>query len=226
MFRLKSPQVQPLDTLIIFLSALFLAQGAAIPILRMGVPLDSPLVFLFVAVVQDGLFLFLVYAFLKRRRRSWTDIRLGSLHARHLSRGLLAGMVLYGFMALCLIGLRTFLPGGLPPQNVEVFMDSSAPLLEKLAIVLVVVVLAPLAEEILFRGYFLQSLENIMPPTWAIFWSGIVFGLVHGDPYRFLPLALGGWILAYVARRWDSLWPPIIAHATWNAIMILIVYTT
>lgn len=220
----KSPQLQPLDTLFIFLIALFGSQLGAIPMAFGWVGAESALLFFTVAVIQDGLFLILVALFLKGRGQTWTHIRMTPFQAAYLSQGVIGGLGLYLLMAFAILALQQLLPGGLPPQNVEAYMDPQAPLFDKALVVFVIVILAPLAEEILFRGYLLRSLEAFMRPSVAIFWSGLLFGLVHGDLYRLLPLALGGWILAYLAQRLNSLWPPIIAHATWNLIMVMAVY--
>lgn len=54
--------------------------------------------------------------------------------------------------------------------------------------------------------------------------SGAIFALLHLDLWRFLPLALGGIGLAYLYDRTGNILASIIAHATWNTIMILLLY--
>jgi hypothetical protein len=93
-----------------------------------------------------------------------------------------------------------------------------------LALVLVMVlvtVAAPLAEEVLFRGYLFTALRN-----WRGLWpaaviSGIVFGAIHAGstPLGLLvPLAVFGVGLALLYAWTRSLYPPIALHAVNNAI--------
>lgn len=65
--------------------------------------------------------------------------------------------------------------------------------------------LAPIAEEILFRGYVLRTLRPF-GKRFAIFGSAFLFGLFHGNllqtPYAFLV----GLLLGYVAVEYSVLW--------------------
>jgi membrane protease YdiL (CAAX protease family) len=76
------------------------------------------------------------------------------------------------------------------------------------------VLFAPLAEELVFRG-FLLNLWMARWGTWpAILISSIVFGLYHFELAFF---ATGcGLIFALVYLKFDSLWPAIILHGAYN----------
>jgi len=56
----------------------------------------------------------------------------------------------------------------------------------------------------------------------AILATGVVFGLVHGVLGAIPPLVLFGVGLAWVRLRSASVWPPFIAHATYNGLGILL----
>lgn len=79
------------------------------------------------------------------------------------------------------------------------------------------VVLAPVAEEIFFRGYVLRAMSARKGYARGLVYSSVVFGLVHFNLAAFLPLALGGMLLAVSYRRTGSLWTPIVAHSLNNA---------
>ena len=59
----------------------------------------------------------------------------------------------------------------------------------------------------------------------AIVVSGIIFGLMHMSPWRFVPQALLGILLAILVLRSGSLWTAIIVHIGHNALLITIVVT-
>lgn len=85
----------------------------------------------------------------------------------------------------------------------------------------VVVVLAPFAEELFFRGLGVRALA-VFGGLAAILISGVVFGLVHGILGALPPLALFGVGLAWVRLRSASVWPSFIAHAAYNGLGILV----
>jgi membrane protease YdiL (CAAX protease family) len=85
----------------------------------------------------------------------------------------------------------------------------------------VVVLLAPFAEELFFRGLGVRALA-VLGGLAAILVSGIVFGLVHGILGALPPLALFGVGLAWVRLRSASVWPSFIAHAAYNGLGILV----
>jgi len=80
----------------------------------------------------------------------------------------------------------------------------------------VVVLLAPVVEELMFRGVGYGLLEPF-GQTQAILVSGIAFALVHGLLIGFPVIASFGIGLAYLRARTASIYPCIVLHATFNA---------
>jgi membrane protease YdiL (CAAX protease family) len=78
-------------------------------------------------------------------------------------------------------------------------------------------VLAPLAEEIFFRGYVFRAMSARKGYARGLVYSSMLFGLVHFNLAAFLPLTVGAVLLAVSYRRSGSLWTPIVAHALNNA---------
>jgi membrane protease YdiL (CAAX protease family) len=85
------------------------------------------------------------------------------------------------------------------------------------------VVIAPFAEELLFRGVLFAGLLQRLPFPYAAGLSAATFGLVH-ERDVLLPIFGLGFGLAYVYWRTETLWAPIVTHAGLNAIPLLIVY--
>lgn len=89
------------------------------------------------------------------------------------------------------------------------------------AVCVLVTVIAPLAEETFFRGYFYGSLRNWRGPWLAAVLTGLLFGAVHagGTDLVFLPpLAVLGFVLCVLRERTGSLLPCIALHAVNNAL--------
>lgn len=86
------------------------------------------------------------------------------------------------------------------------------------AILLVAVFVAPICEEIFFRGFVFTGLHQKMPLPWAIVLSALIFALAHADPGSFAVLFIIGLALAFLRWRTRSLWPGIILHLINNGL--------
>lgn len=91
-------------------------------------------------------------------------------------------------------------------------------------LVALALVVAPLAEELFFRGLLLQALWRGMGHKWlAVTGSGILFGLIHLAQPEVVPALIGmGLVLGYVRLATRSLGACIAIHLLFNARTILI----
>jgi hypothetical protein len=82
-------------------------------------------------------------------------------------------------------------------------------------------VVAPIGEEVLFRGYIFTALRNWRGPWTAAVITGLLFGLVHVGSAPLLdlvPLAVLGSALCLLYRKTGSLYPCIALHSLNNSI--------
>jgi len=91
----------------------------------------------------------------------------------------------------------------------------------------VLVVGAPIAEELFFRGLVLRSIQRRFAAspradTWAVAGSAVVFGIVHFEPLQFPALVAFGVVLGVLAVRTGRLGPGIWAHAAFNAVTVIL----
>jgi membrane protease YdiL (CAAX protease family) len=90
-----------------------------------------------------------------------------------------------------------------------------------IAVCILVTVVAPLAEELLFRGYMFGALSNWRGVWPAAIITGVIFGGIHAtgtDPEFLVPLMLLGFLLCLLRWRTGSLLPCIALHAVNNSI--------
>ncbi len=89
---------------------------------------------------------------------------------------------------------------------------------------LVVIALLPaLCEEIFFRGSLFRIFRSQKSNPHTLVWIvAIVFSLIHFQMYGFLPLMILGALLGYLMMWSNSIWLPIIAHFTNNAMAVII----
>jgi CAAX protease family protein len=87
--------------------------------------------------------------------------------------------------------------------------------------ILVAVVLAPVFEEILFRGFLFRGLANSFGWVWGALISAAIFGAAHLQLDVFLPLAALGFALAWAYHRTGSLWTNVTMHALFNTVAVI-----
>jgi membrane protease YdiL (CAAX protease family) len=95
-----------------------------------------------------------------------------------------------------------------------------------LATVVTVCIIAPVLEEMLFRGIILRSFLRQYTPGRAILVSALLFGLAHLNIYQFVAGALIGLLLGWLYERTRSLWPGILLHAVYNSALTAISLTS
>ena len=83
------------------------------------------------------------------------------------------------------------------------------------------IVIAPFAEEIFFRGFLYQAFRNSFGVWPGAILSGLVFGVIHFEFFKLVQLAILGVILALLFERTRSLWPPIMLHAINNTLAFI-----
>ena len=89
--------------------------------------------------------------------------------------------------------------------------------------ILMIAVVAPISEEICFRGMLFGGIRRRLPLPFAALAAGAVFGLLHySTGWSAVPmLIVFGAILALVYEKTDSLWPAIIMHALNNGVALI-----
>lgn len=117
---------------------------------------------------------------------------------------------------ICSIVMMTVLDGlNLYVPNVSYVLDHTPE--AYLADLLSAVVLAPIAEELIYRGVVLRCAAKVSG-RFAIFFSAFIFGIMHGNPYQFVLGFLIGIPLAMVTLKTGSLIPAIICHMANNLV--------
>ncbi len=83
------------------------------------------------------------------------------------------------------------------------------------------VVVAGIAEEMLFRGLVQRTLEHAHDIASAIALSAIIFAMLHFNVWWMLQITLLGLVLGYIAWKSDSIWPVILLHSANNLLAII-----
>ena len=105
-------------------------------------------------------------------------------------------------------------------QILEIFNELESPIW----LVLAGAVVAPVVEEIFFRGFLFQGFRQKYGWVAAIILSSAIFAAAHLDPVSLIPTFVLGSVLAYLYHISNSVWPGIIFHFLVNAFGLLVFY--
>jgi uncharacterized protein len=89
---------------------------------------------------------------------------------------------------------------------------------------LVGAVLAPLVEEIFFRGFLFQGFRAKYGWVSSMLLSSLIFAIAHLDPVSLIPTFVLGNLLAYLYQRTNSVWPGVLLHVLVNTFGLAFVY--
>lgn len=103
-----------------------------------------------------------------------------------------------------------------PVQMIIDAKENNPALLVFLTILAVIV--APLCEEFVFRGYIYGTLKRFSCRFFAATTSALFFAVVHTSLWAIFPLFIVGFCLAIIYEISGSLWASILTHALFNAV--------
>jgi len=123
--------------------------------------------------------------------------------------GISANLFMSGFMA--------FLPVPDREQPFEILLgDNLLLMLFTLALV------APVIEEIVFRGIVQKKLMKMMRVPGAVILQAVIFGIVHMDIYQGMYTIIIGLVIGIVYLWYDSIYVPIVIHVAFNATSVIL----
>lgn len=200
---------------------LFMTLGLVLYQKALGISRSTqPLVFLTV-LAELGL-LFPVWLFgVHKYRLSWRDVGLRQFNpSRSLGLGCIFLLFAFAFNFLWGLFLSLFKLRA-QPELLPLFGKGIAGLI--LAI-LAGGVVAPIAEEIFFRGYLFAGLYRLLGLRRAAVLSAVLFALAHILPTSWPPIFVLGMSFALLYEQTGSIWPCVIVHSAMNILALLAAY--
>ncbi len=180
------------------------------------------------SLIFPGILAFVLPLFLLSRRFSLSFTREYRLKGPDLHLAILTllitGSLIFPSDAMLRVIERRWPPG---TEYIN-FMASIKPkgLLSFLTIALGAVVLSPLAEELIFRGFIQRIFQRNMNGTLSVLLASTIFGLCHFNLPRLPVIMLLGVILGYLFYRTGNLLYPTIAHALYNLVSLVVLQYT
>lgn len=161
----------------------------------------------------SGLLTLLVLAvfFLLRRKNPFREVGLVAAPGRCVAAGGAMAPILYIAVSL----IMTLLP----EAWMEDYADASAALNDTgIVMAVATVLIAPIVEEVIFRGLVLSRLKRVMPGWLSVVLSALLFGVCHGQAVWMAYAFALGLLFGVMTLRTGSIWPSLIAHVVFNGI--------
>lgn len=118
-----------------------------------------------------------------------------------------------------------FVPGGKPVEQEAVQVLRTATTLgDRVISGLATIVLAPIAEELLFRGILFTWIRQLGYERTALWFTSIFFAALHYNRATFVPLVLLAIILAKLYERTGNLLASIAAHSFFNTLNFTLLF--
>ncbi|MDQ1832644.1 CPBP family intramembrane glutamic endopeptidase [Massilia scottii] len=121
------------------------------------------------------------------------------------------------FMSMSMLNAATVFLFPMTTQEQTLFANMHA---DSVGMMVVICVLAPVLEEMLFRGIILRSFLGQYPKWAAILASAGLFGFLHMNIYQYVGAVMIGMFLGWLYERTRSLLPCIGLHAAYNTMCV------
>ncbi len=113
------------------------------------------------------------------------------------------------------------------PELTSPLQDAIRSRADLVAVAVFALAVAPLVEEVFFRGYLFGALEDAVGGRLAVVLVGLLFGVFHGFQYAGVPTALAAVTLMGLATTWvrhvtGSLLPCVFLHVAYNVAGVIV----
>jgi membrane protease YdiL (CAAX protease family) len=135
--------------------------------------------------------------------------------------GIALGVLLISIASVGEWILLKLIPDDLPYYlNPDQGFIKSGSTLDYLLLLLGVGIIAPIGEEIFFRGYMFSLLQKKRSTAFAIIASSLVFAAFHVNILLFPIITVAGIIICYIRYKSGSIWPCVMIHMMNNVLAV------
>lgn len=178
-------------------------------------------VFLLISSILTVLILFLIYKI--RKKNCKEELQIKKTNSFNICFAIILGISCWLFNS----GVLSLIDeAGLFTSQFDYMENMLAPLSSGSIIISIIAVgiVAPFAEEFLFRGVIYNTLSKKISIKWTIIIQAILFGVFHFNLVQGAYATLLGLVFGYITYKTKSLWTAIIVHMVNNLIATIAPY--
>lgn len=178
-------------------------------------------VFLLISSILTVLILFLIYKI--RKKNCTEELQIKKTNGFNICFAIILGVSCWLFNSGVLSLIEE---AGLFSSQFEYMENILSPLSSGSLIISIITVgiIAPFAEEFLFRGVIYNTLRKKISIRWTIIIQAILFGVFHFNLVQGTYATLLGLVFGYITYKTKSLWPAIIIHMVNNSVATIAPY--
>lgn len=170
-----------------------------------------------------GAGLFLIWRFLREKHITWTEAFGFANHRPHaLFLGFTLALIVlpigWGFQEVAALVIQHGLKVQPEEQEAVHVLRASSSWVPRAVFGAMVVFLAPVTEEMLFRGILYPFVKRLGYPRAAFWGVSLLFAAIHVNLVTFVPLLVLALALTLLYEKTDNLLAPITTHAMFNAL--------
>lgn len=139
---------------------------------------------------------------------------------RSLGRALLYLLAAYPLILLVQAVALGLSGGNASPQDIVQFLQKAETVRDRVAVLVMAVVVAPLAEEFIFRGYLYPVGKKYAGPFLSAMVTSALFALLHGHPESMPALFVLALCLTLSFEKSGSLLVAVLMHSVFNALSV------
>jgi uncharacterized protein len=182
------------------------------------------------SLALQGITVFLIGLMLREQGISWQTAF--GIRRQGLRRVILIGIgigvavapVEFFLNKLCAVWLEVLHITPEQQQTVKT-LQATVNLTQRLCFGFIAVVLAPITEELLFRGVLYPSIKHFGYPRLALWGTALFFAITHSNLLTFVPLTVFALVMTFLYEYTDNLLAPIVAHSVFNGINFALMIT-
>lgn len=186
--------------------------------------------FAFVAIVE-AITLYLVHLLLKKKSLNFRSIGFKSPRPKHIAYALCGFGVYFVLYIIALAVIKAFIPGLNLEQKQEIGFNTTTSGISLLPVFLSLVILPPITEEIVARGFLFGGLRTKLSFIPAAIVTSILFASPHLAASSVGLLWVAGidtfmlsLVLCYLREKTGSLWPSIGVHMLKNGLAFIVLF--
>ncbi len=203
-----------------------LALGGADPARAKALARSETYVLSVLALSTAGMIAAVYFIVILRRRIGWRGFGLTPMRPRAIVLSIIAGLLSVPMMGAIGTTVQKLLGQPLVSPQLSFLAPAGFSYTALFGMLLIGGLLAPFAEEMIFRGLLFGWLRRFWLLWPAALTSAAVFGLIHGIVPIIVAAAAVGLVLALAYEIAGSLWSPVIIHATQNSVAISLMFAS
>ena len=174
----------------------------------------SPILFSFLGHLS--IFLCLIYLVIVQKKYKFV------LKKKEFFNVVICCILFVPIIFLISIVSKQLLPEFTEQQQVKDLRDSFFEIISRDGII--IILLAPIIEEVVFRGLFYAALKSYFPWIVSLIFSSVVFSLIHENILAFTLLFSLSLLLTFIYELYGKLFYPILIHSCFNITMLFLIY--